>query len=226
MKIPTVVHSALIGTSCILSILLFSTTTLAKAELTLDREGSSHSGLNDTLETAQDLGFFQEVPLNILGYIDELNSNDIDYFQFVLSGVFSQTIFFDIDFANDLETPDTDDDDGLDAIISVYNSRRLLMGENDDVGFPADPGSAPNGDFDPFLELTLAPDTYLVAVNSFGLYTISAGSGQYCLQIRTSEGFDAPPNDCQTESVPEPALILGLLAFSSLLLLCLSGWEG
>jgi len=106
-------------------------------------------------------------PLTVFGHIDENNVDDIDIFEFVLGGDSSQTVFFDIDFANDILTPDTDDDDSLDAIVSVFDSDGALIGSDDDVDFTPDPGSGPNGDYDPFLELDLLPDTYFVAVTSF-----------------------------------------------------------
>ncbi len=102
-------------------------------------EDASTSGLNDTAETAQNLGLLNGPPFTVFGHIDENNADDIDIFEFVLGGDSSQTVFFDIDFANDILTPDTNDNDSLNAIVSVFDSDGALIGSDDDVGFTPDP---------------------------------------------------------------------------------------
>ena len=196
----------------------------AAQALLMDTEGATTSGANDTAATAQALGSLPGT-LSLFGWIDRNDPNDLDVYSFSLAGSSPATVWFDIDFANDIITPSSDDDDGLDSVLSVFDATGSLIDANDDVGFPPDPGSGPNGDFDSFLELTLDAGDYFVAVSSFSNFSNGtlddfqndgSTSGQYCLEVRTGAGFDAPANpQCReltfTETVPEPAT-LALLA--------------
>ena len=171
------------------------------SSITTDSEGATGQGQNDTTSTAQALS---ALDATAFGYIDSEETGDVDFFSFEVTT--GGTVYFDVDFANDVETPDTDDDDGLDAVISVFDSEGTLIVEGDDIGFPPDPGSEPNGDFDPFVELDLEPGNYYVAISAWANYSggssdgydSSAGtsSGEYCLSVRTGEGVDAAPNNC------------------------------
>ncbi|WP_138380466.1 DVUA0089 family protein [Luteithermobacter gelatinilyticus] len=180
----------------------------------MDVEGTSSSGLNDTAATAQALGTLPGT-LTAFGWISDQDMNDLDLFSFSVGEGDPLTVYFDVDFANDILTPDTDDDDSLDAVLSVFDSAGNLIDDDDDVGFPPDPGSDPNGDYDPFLELQLDPGSYFVAITSYSNFSNGTIDdfenegdtfGQYCLQVRTGAGFNAPANDCGNSiTVAEPA---------------------
>ena len=170
-------------------------------DYTVDTEGPLKQGENDTVETAQPLS---ELDATAFGYINSREMGDVDLFSFEVES--TRTVYFDIDFANDIQTPETDDDDGLDAIISVFDADGSLIEEADDIGFPPDLGSGENGDYDPFLAVELEPGSYYVGVSAWRNY--SGGSadgydistwtshGEYCLSVRISAGIDAPANDC------------------------------
>lgn len=193
----------------------------ASQALVLDAEGMSSSGINDTGATAQAIGSIPTGPLTVLGWIDSGNVDDRDIYRFSLAS--TNDVHFDIDFANDIITPGTDDNDGLDAYLHVFDATGVLLGFDNDVEFPADPGSDPNGDYDPFLSLALSAGDYFVAVTAFGSEAANVDTwddngdtfGQYCLQVRTGVGFDAPANDCDPSSVAEPGS-LALMALAML----------
>ena len=136
-----------------------------------DSEGSAASGVNDSLGTAQNLGAYaigSEVTVN--GWVDSSNELDVDFFRLTLGA--GQTLFFDIDFAEDIGAS-ADDDLGLDPEVYVFDAAGTLLAYNDDSDFfeigPAnqgtDPGSDPWADHDSFVGgLTLPAGTYYVAV--------------------------------------------------------------
>ena len=105
--------------------------------------------MNDTTATAQDIGTILGGPLGL---------------------------FFDIDFAEDIGAT-SDDDEGLDAELWIFNSTGLLLASNDDSNIffdsgasnaGTDPGSDPFADQDPFIgELVLTPGMYFAAVAFF-----------------------------------------------------------
>jgi len=116
--------------------------------MSFDVEGPSSSGANDTTATAQDIGTILGGPLGL---------------------------FFDIDFAEDIGAT-SDDDEGLDSALWIFNSAGLLLASDDDSDFFAigglnadtDPGSDPFADHDPFIgELVLSPGMYFAAVSFY-----------------------------------------------------------
>jgi hypothetical protein len=138
-----------------------------------DTEGASTSGVNDTALSAQSLGVLpagEDGTLSTIGWIDENNVNDVDFWEFTLSD--AAGVYVDIDFAEDIRTGG-DFDEGLDPELWVFDSSGRMIANNDDSdffeigGFNAgtDPGSDLFGDHDPFLgELVLDPGLYTVAV--------------------------------------------------------------
>jgi hypothetical protein len=138
-----------------------------------DSEGASTSGLNDTALSAQSLGILpagENGALTTIGWIDENNVNDVDFWQFSVTD--TAGVHFDIDFAEDVRTGG-DFDEGLDPELRIFDASGRLIANNDDSdffeigGFNAgtDPGSDPFADHDPFLgELVLDPGLYTVAV--------------------------------------------------------------
>ena len=145
----------------------------AGAAVFADAEGVASSGLNDTLETAQDLGVLPRSgdSLTVNGFVDATNPNDVDFYRFeVVGGTLG--VFFDVDLANDIGST-SDLDTGLDAALAVFDAAGSLVGYDEDSDFfergtdnaGTDPGSDPFGDYDPFIgELTLAEGSWLVAV--------------------------------------------------------------
>jgi hypothetical protein len=139
-----------------------------------DAEGSTGSGGNDLLATAQDAG--DALPggqITIQGWIDSDNENDVDFYQFTLP--VDLTLYFDIDLAEDVGAV-SDEDNGLDAEIWVFDAGGTLIASNDDSDFfdigPAndgtDPGSDPFADHDSFIgPLALMAGTYYVAVSYY-----------------------------------------------------------
>ena len=197
-----------------LSALGFAPTVRAQT-VTVDSEGATSQGLNDSSNTAQALS---ALDATAFGYIDSSSAGDVDVYSFDVGGNTPQLVYFDVDYSNDVNTPETDDDDGMDSILSVFNAQGRLIEEADDIGFPPDPGSAPNGDYDPFLALELSPGRYFVSVSAWANYSngsinsfdgiSGSSSGQYCLQVRTSAGQNAPANDCSSVA-PQPVQSLG-----------------
>lgn len=117
--------------------------------VTMDLEGTSSSGLNDTDTTAQDIG--------------------------TIAAGGPVGLFFDIDFAEDIGAT-ADDDVGLDPELWIFNSTGTLIASNDDSDFfsiglanaGTDPGSDPFADHDPFIgELVLTPGMYFAAVSFY-----------------------------------------------------------
>jgi hypothetical protein len=138
----------------------------------VDSESASSSGLNDSMLSAQSMGVLptENGTLTTLGWIDENNVNDVDFWEFSVSE--TTGVHFDIDFAEDIRSGG-DFDEGLDPELWVFDSSGRMIANNDDSdffeigGFNAgnDPGSDAFGDHDPFIgELTLDPGLYTVAV--------------------------------------------------------------
>jgi hypothetical protein len=138
----------------------------------VDSEGASSSGLNDSALSAQSMGVLQmeNGTLTTIGWIDENNVNDVDFWEFSVPE--TAGVHFDIDFAEDIRSGG-DFDEGLDPELWVFDSSGRMIANNDDSDFfeiggfnaGSDPGSDPFGDHDPCVgELTLDPGTYTVAV--------------------------------------------------------------
>lgn len=141
-----------------------------------DLEGSSGSGLNDTLPTAQPLGVLPlaGASLTVNGFIDDDNPNDVDFYSFTIAGG-PAGVFFDIDFAEDVNATD-DDDTGLDPELWIFDATGTLIASNDDSDFfeigvdnaGTDPGSDPFADHDPFIgELLLSDGLYFAVVSQY-----------------------------------------------------------
>ncbi len=142
-----------------------------------DVEGPASSGLNDSTTTAQALGVLpiDVDSLTVDGVIDQSNPNDVDFYSFTVAGG-PVGVYFDIDFAEDIDATD-DDDFGLDAALAVFDAAGTLIALNDDSDFfeigpednaGDDPGSDPFADHDPFIgELLLDDGGYFVAVHYF-----------------------------------------------------------
>ncbi len=138
-----------------------------------DSEGAATSGLNDTAASAQSLGVLPaggNATLTTIGWIDENNVNDVDFWQFSVADAVG--VHFDIDFAEDIRTGG-DFDQGLDPELWVFDSSGRMIANNDDSDFfeigafnaGTDPGSDVFGDHDPCVgELELEPGLYTVAV--------------------------------------------------------------
>lgn len=141
-----------------------------------DIEGETTTGLNDTAGTAQNLGTVSSLnPLTVKGYVDSNNENDVDFYQFSVTDP-SLTLFFDIDFADDVAQT-ADNDVGLDTALWIFNAAGELIAWNDDSDFfkigaaneGTDPGSDAYGDHDSFIGgLSLANGSYFAAVSWFG----------------------------------------------------------
>jgi hypothetical protein len=129
--------------------------------LTLDIEGESTSGLNDSISSAQNLGSLPEqIALTTRGYIASNNTNDLDFYQFTVADGFPVEVFFDIDRASDFQSS-SDVDSGLDSMLWVFDEMGTLIAFNDDnTAFDfndPEPGSSPFGDSDSFIgALTLS----------------------------------------------------------------------
>ncbi len=138
--------------------------------MSFDVEGSSTSGLNDTTATAQDIGTILGGPLGL---------------------------FFDIDFASDIGAT-SDDDEGLDPALWIFNSTGLLLASNDDSHFfmigafnaGTDPGSDPFADHDPFIgELVLTPGMYFAAVAFYSNNASAEDQGSAVKTFLSVSGF-------------------------------------
>jgi hypothetical protein len=113
----------------------------------IDAEGETGRGLNDNIASAMDVG-----------------------------SVTGNTFFFDIDYANDSPvTATSDDDNGLDSEMWIFNGFGELIASNDDSDFFSignsnvgnDPGSDIYGDLDPFIGgLALNSGVYYVAISN------------------------------------------------------------
>ncbi|NIT94464.1 MAG: hypothetical protein GWM91_02930, partial [Actinobacteria bacterium] len=98
-----------------------------------DLEGDASSGQNDASGTAQLLGDLEPgTSLTSLGWIDQNNVNDVDFWQFTLTD--AAGVHFDVDFAEDVRTDD-DDDVGLDPELWVFDADGRLIANNDDSDF-------------------------------------------------------------------------------------------
>jgi len=132
-------------------------------------ESSTTNGLDDTTATAQYVGTLDSGDVvKINGWIDANNADDVDIYSFAITEPMS--LFFDIDYANDINNP-YDDDTGVDTLLAVFNSNNMLLSYNDDSDVfdwaANDPGSAPNGDLDSLIgALDLSEGIYYVAVSS------------------------------------------------------------
>ena len=141
----------------------------------MDIEGSNTSGGNDTLGSAQDMGIVSNVnPLTVFGWVDINNQNDVDFYQFTVTDS-SLSLFFDIDFAEDLAQTD-DNDLYLDTALWIFNAMGELIAWNDDnyhfktgaANEGTDPGSDGFGDHDSFIGgLSLENGNYFAAVSYF-----------------------------------------------------------
>jgi hypothetical protein len=139
----------------------------------VDSEGASSSGQNDTAASAQALGVLpanEDATLTTIGWIDENNVNDVDFWQFSVTN--AAGVHFDIDFAEDIRAGG-DFDKGLDPELWIFDSSGRMIANNDDSDFfeigtfnaGTDPGSDVFGDHDPCVgELVLDPGLYTVAV--------------------------------------------------------------
>ena len=142
----------------------------------IDSEDFNTSGVNDTVATAQDLGAVSGVnPLTAFGWVDINNANDVDFFRFTVADP-SLTLFFDIDFAEDLDQTG-DNDLGLDTALWIFNAAEQLIAWNDDSVFfkigadneGTDPGSDLFADHDAFIGgLSLTNGSYFAAVSYAG----------------------------------------------------------
>lgn len=187
----------------------------------LDREGQDTSGLNDTAATAQNLGIVSNAnPLTVLGWVDVNNPNDVDFYQFSVSDP-SLTLFFDIDFADDVAQTD-DNDLGLDTALWLFDAAGALIAWNDDSDFfeigtanqGTDPGSDRFGDHDSFIGgLSLLNGTYFVAVPYFGndasalfqsgiVFTSLSPSGDAIAGATPDTSFE---NNITVRDCPDPA---------------------
>jgi len=122
----------------------------------VDAEGSVGRGLNDSSATAMDVGL-----------------------------LVGNGFFFDIDCASDCDAS-SDDDDGLDTRLSIFNDSGFLIADNDDSDFfrlensneGTDPGSDIYGDYDAFIgELFLNSGVYYAAVSYYSNKALSNGTG-------------------------------------------------
>ena len=155
-----------------IGLLLVSIAAMANATLITANEPSLASDYNDTVNTAQNVGVISKGGNVIInGWIDSNNGSDIDFYQFSLPE--SMSLFFDIDYANDVGSPE-DYDTGVDTILAIFDSNDMLLAYSNDNDFfdwydPAnDPGSAPAGDLDALIgALNMSAGTYYVAVTSY-----------------------------------------------------------
>ena len=133
-------------------------------------EDSTTSGSDDTTGTAQCVGTLNsDGKIIINGWIDENNAYDVDMYRFAITNPMS--LFFDIDYANDINNPN-DDDTGVDTVLAIFNHDNMILSYNDDSrvfdGDTNDPGSVPNGDLDSLIgALELSAGIYYVAVSSY-----------------------------------------------------------
>jgi len=132
----------------------------------VDPEFFVGSGLNDTPGSAINFGSFTGGDLMAAGWIGANNHNDVDFYSFSLSS--SNTLYFDIDYADGVNSDG--EHSGLDAYLSVFDGSSRLIAVNDDSDlYPLDAGSAPDGNYDPYLGgLSLNAGTYYVAVSAYG----------------------------------------------------------
>jgi len=191
---------------------------LALAQAT-DSEGAASSGTNDSLGTAQNLGsFVPGAEMTVNGWVDSGNEFDVDFYRFTLGA--GETVYLDIDFAEDIGAS-SDDDVGLDAAIWVFDSTGTLVAYNDDSSFfviglgneGTDPGSDPWADHDSFIGgLPLAAGTYYVAVAWYSnnanatdqsLSTSSLSHSGYLVSGATPDATFANAGDCEDRNDPE-----------------------
>jgi len=195
----------------------------AGAGMVFDSEMFVGVGINDTPDTAIDFGQFDE-PLLAMGAISAVEHDDVDFYRFTLQE--SATLHFDIDFADDVSSDGTDS--GLDAYLSVFDASRALIAYNDDSELsPLDPGSAPYGDYDPYIGgLSLGPGTYFAAVSAYGNSPLAVAnalteplplSGELVVEpgvpgagftSRGPESFGAYQLAITTQAVPVPGSLL------------------
>ncbi|MBL0717520.1 MAG: DVUA0089 family protein [Desulfosarcina sp.] len=134
-------------------------------------ENSTTSGIDDITGNAQYVGLVNDdCKIIINGWIDENNAYDVDMYSFEITN--SKSLFFDIDYANDINNSN-DDDTGVDTVLSIFNLNNMILSYNDDSrvfdGDINDPGSAPNGDLDSLIgALEVSAGIYYVAVSSYG----------------------------------------------------------
>jgi hypothetical protein len=100
----------------------------------VDSEGASSSGLNDSALSAQSMGVLQmeNGTLTTIGWIDENNVNDVDFWEFSVPE--TAGVHFDIDFAEDIRSGG-DFDEGLDPELWVFDSSGRMIANNDDSDF-------------------------------------------------------------------------------------------
>ena len=139
--------------------------------ISIDSEGSTSTGVNDSISAAQGIGTLSSVgdSLIVEGWIGSSNWNEVDFYSFQVDSFFD--VHLDIDYANDWGSSE-DLDTGLDAYLAVFNSASELIAYNDDSDIfdwsTIDPGSLPFGDYDPYIApLSLAPGTYYAAIVSY-----------------------------------------------------------
>lgn len=155
----------------VIGFVLFGLTGVSQAALITANEISTISGVDDTTATAQDLGVLSVGSEFIIdGWVSDNNYDDVDFYKFTIASTMS--LFFDIDYANDIGNPN-DDDTGVDSMIAVFDIIDTLLSYNDDSDVfdydTNDPGSVPNGDYDSLIgALELSAGSYFVAVSSFG----------------------------------------------------------
>jgi hypothetical protein len=121
----------------------------------IDAEGETGRGLNDNIASAMDVG-----------------------------SVTGNTFFFDIDYADDSPlTATSDDDNGLDSEMWIFNGIGELIASNDDSDFFSsgnsnvgnDPGSDIYGDYDPFIGgLALNSGVYYVSLSYYSNNLLSS----------------------------------------------------
>ena len=152
-------------------LLIFCVVGMAQASNIINaNESSTTSGDDDTTATAYELGTLSAGDcFKINGWIDENEADDVDIYEFAISNTMS--LFFDIDYANDIGNPN-DNDTGVDTVLAIFNMNNELLSYNDDSdvfdGVGNDPGSVPNGDLDSLIgALELSAGSYYVAVSAY-----------------------------------------------------------
>lgn len=140
----------------------------------IDAEGVAGQGLNDNIANAMDVG--------------SINGNGF---------------FFDIDFAEDIGA-NSNDDEGLDTEIGIFNSLGVLIANNDDNDFfetgidnaGTDPGSDAFADRDSFIgELFLNSGGYYIAVSYFNNNALSEFDETQSMSISGDLILDAVADD-------------------------------
>lgn len=165
-----------------------------------EAEGFGDSGLNDTIETAQDLGETNgddDQTLTVNGWISVNDPGDVDVYCVVITRDGNYT--FDIDFG-DLSADQTNMTSGrvasLDAMLELFDEDGTPRASDSDSG----PG------VDPLISgVFLTVGTYYIAVSSEASGEEEEGSeggGDYQLQVR-GPGGDVTPGDVITVMVME-----------------------